>query len=217
MKINLGGFILLVALSSAAMMLGYTKYAPQPPRAPVTPAVRPSDHDESDTPRSRSREELKRPERPSVDVEARPDAKPEVSRQVTVYAVRAAGEDLKLVPIREKVAEATPLAALKALAAYDGPDESVLPKGTKVLGVKVGESGLAEANFSHELVDNFPGGSATEGRVLGAIVNTLTQFRSVDRVVIKVDGKPVDSIGGHIELDEPLTRAMALESGGGEM
>jgi spore germination protein GerM len=159
--------------------------------------------------------EVKRPDRPEVDGDTRPNLKNEAAGEVTVFVSRAKGEEFSLVPVRQKVAEATPMAALKALTAYDGPDESPLPKGTKVLGLRVGTSGLAVADFSHEIVDNFPGGSATEGRLLASIVDTLTQFRTINRVVITVEGKPVDSIGGHIDLETPLTRAL-LTSGGEE-
>jgi spore germination protein GerM len=217
MKTKLGGFVLLVALSSAVMMLGYTQYSPKPQRAARTEAspVVQVDREESPAPRRRTPVEVKRPDRPEVDTEARPSVKTEAASDVTLFVARVKGEDMQLVPVRQKVAEATPLAALKALAAYDGPEESVLPKGTKVLGLRVGNSGLAVADFSHEIVDNFPGGSRTEGLLLASIVDTLTQFRTISRVVITVGGKPVDSIGGHIDLEEPLTRAM-LVSGGEE-
>jgi spore germination protein GerM len=216
MKIKLGGFVLLVALSSAVMMLGYTKYAPQPKpvRTEPKPVVR---ADRGDAPASRQRTPVEpdRPERPGVNTDTRPAVRTEAAGDVTIFVARAKGEEMQLVPVRQKVSEATPLAALKALAAYDGPDESVLPKGTKVLGLRVGNSGLAVADFSHEIVDNFPGGSRTEGLLLASIVDTLTQFRSINRVVITVGGKPVDSIGGHIDLEAPLTRAI-LAAGGEE-
>lgn len=212
MKSKFGGLILLAALSSAAMMLGYTQYAPKPTQVRVEPTpVQSTERKEAAESRRRDRDELKRPER--HDVEARPSVKPEVAQEVTLYVSHVSGEEFKLMPVRQKVAEATPLAALKALASYDGPEDPVLPKGTKVLGVKVEDSGLATADFSHEIVDNFPGGSGTEQRLLASIVNTLTQFRSVRRVSITVDGKPVESIGGHIELDEPLTRDLVASQG----
>ena len=211
MKTKLGGLIVLVALSSAVIMLGTTKYAPppQPEPAVTAPAAR-QDREDSPTPK-RERVEVKPAERPDAGVEARPEARPQAANGVTLYVPKAMGNDLQLVPVRQILGnEPTPLAALKALAAYDGPEEPALPKGTKVLGVRLGTSGLAVADFSRELVDNFPGGSQTEQLLLASIVNTLTQFRSVRRVVITVEGKSVDSIGGHIDLEEPLTRDMSL-------
>lgn len=210
MKITLGGLIVLVALSSAVFMLGTTKYAPQPRTNPIEPATRKAP-EEFAAPR-REQAEVKRPKRPSAaDIQVQPGVKPAVTNEVTLYVPRATGDDIRLFPVRQKLGEeATPLAALKALATYSGPEDSILPEGTKVLGLRVGATGLAIADFSREIVDNFPGGSRTEQLLLASIVDTLTQFRTVSRVVITVEGKSVDSIGGHIDLEEPLTRDMSL-------
>ena len=43
-----------------------------------------------------------------------------------------------------------------------------------------------------------------------AIVNTLTEFPEIKRVQILVEGKPVTSISGHMDLTEPLTRNETL-------
>ncbi|MBW3625025.1 MAG: GerMN domain-containing protein [Armatimonadetes bacterium] len=217
MKFKLGGIIVMVALSSAVLMLGYTQYVPPAkspkPRAAVSPAL-PQERENASLPGKQSREGVKLPARPDGAVGIPPGAKPEASREVMLFVTRAKGDQLQLVPVRQRVGEATPLAALKALADYRGPEDSALPKGTKVLGLRVGNTGLAVADFSHEIVDNFPGGSRTEQLLLASIVNTLTQFRSVSRVAITVDGKPVESIGGHIDLEEPLTKEMGLVAPG---
>jgi len=202
MKSKLGALLVLVALSSAVMMLGYQKYLPsRAAREPVVaiPEIKVEPR-EPIAPRSHR----------SLPGTIPPSDRPEAPSRVTLYVTRPVNNDIRLVPIHEPVAEATPFAALKALAAYgsEGTVDRALPKGTQVLGVTVGGDGTATADFSHEIVDNFPGGSHTEQIMLASIVDTLTQFPSIKRVMITVDGKPVDSIGGHIELDEPLERDM---------
>ena len=136
-------------------------------------------------------------------------------KQRTLYVARVNRENVRLVPVREEKANPTPLGALKALASFkgEGDKKSTLPKGTRILGVKVEPSGTAVVNFSREIVENFTGGSESEMILLGSIVNTLAQFPSIQRVAVRVEGRPVDSIGGHIELTEPLEKElMALDT-----
>ena len=90
--------------------------------------------------------------------------------------------------------------ALNALAAR--PD-SPLPTGTKLLSLRIAD-GLATANFSHELRDNFTGGDSGETRTVNAILSTLGRFPTISRVQLLVQGKPVDSLGGLLELSDPL-------------
>ena len=209
MQSKLGALVVLLALSSVVMMLGYQKYAPQQiAQRTETPA--PAVRVEPQT-------ALEKPERarPKAVPNAQPGAKPEAGATLTLYVPRAGKEDLFLAPVQRKSEQATPLAALKALAAFDGESagERPLPKGTKVLGLAVAPDGVATADFSQEIIDNFPGGSRTEQVMLGSIVNTLTGFPNIKKVAVTVDGKPVDSIGGHVELSEPLERDTGLIQG----
>jgi spore germination protein GerM len=43
-----------------------------------------------------------------------------------------------------------------------------------------------------------------------SIVNTLTEFACVKRVRLLVEGKPIQSIAGHIDIDEPLVRNLSI-------
>ena len=103
-------------------------------------------------------------------------------------------------PIAVLPAPAPAQDALNALAAR--PD-SPLPSGTKLLSVRI-VSGLATADFSRELRDNFTGGDSGETRTVNAILSTLGRFPTVSRVQLLVEGKPVDSLGGLLSLSDPL-------------
>jgi len=52
-----------------------------------------------------------------------------------------------------------------------------------------------------------------------SIVNTLTQFGTIQEVQLRVDGKIVETIAGHVSVDAPLVRddeiisAMGLPEG----
>ena len=82
---------------------------------------------------------------------------------------------------------------------------NIIPKGTKLYGLEV-KNKIAYVNFSKEFVKNFNGGSTGEIFLVGSIVNTLTEFPQVTSVVFMVDGKPIDTIAGHMDLTEPVKR-----------
>ena len=96
-----------------------------------------------------------------------------------------------------------PAPAQEALNALAVRTDSPLPAGTKLISIKIA-GGLATANFSRELRDNFTGGDSGEAHTVNAILQTLGQFPTVSRVQIFIEGKSVDSIGGLLSLSEPL-------------
>ncbi len=96
-----------------------------------------------------------------------------------------------------------PAPAQEALTALAVQPDSPLPSGTKLLSIRIAD-GLATANFSHELRDNFTGGDSGETHTVNAILRTLGQFPTISRVQILVEGKPVDSLGGLLSLSDPL-------------
>ena len=101
--------------------------------------------------------------------------------------------------------------ALETMA--NGPRSSdlvaVIPKATKVKSVVVRDR-MAIVDFSSELVKRGFGGSATEILAVAAIVNTLTEFPEVERVQILVEGKKVDTLFGHIDVYDPLSRSPGI-------
>ncbi len=100
-------------------------------------------------------------------------------------------------------------AAQKVIGALiAGPKDSSLfptiPSGTKLLKVEVDGKGLAAVDFSAELKDNHPGGSSGETMTVYSIVNSLAELEGIDRVQILVEGQVIETLAGHISLDEPL-------------
>jgi hypothetical protein len=49
-------------------------------------------------------------------------------------------------------------------------------------------------------------GSSGEAMAIDALKQTLFQFDEVKRIVILEDGKPAESLMGHVDITEPLTR-----------
>jgi hypothetical protein len=136
------------------------------------------------------------------------------------------GGDPALVPVLRTVPQssATARAAMKALLAGPSakeraaapPIESLIPAGTKLLGVEISR-GLASVDLSKEFASLSPDSAWDDGAFelrgrLAQVVYTLTQLPTVDRVNFKLDGKPVKVFSSEkIALDKPVTRATYRE------
>ena len=142
--------------------------------------------------------------------------KPEPPKQIsfTIYRAAVDGSD-KLIPEKFTMTDngkSLPENALLALvgAKPQGTQfEDVIPKGTRVLSFSITPEGTALANFSKEIVKNGQG-SYNEVMMTGAIVNTLTEFPEVKQVQILVEGKKVITLGGHLDVEDPLKRNESL-------
>lgn len=82
---------------------------------------------------------------------------------------------------------------------------SEIPKGTKLLGVKIA-GGIATVDLSKRFESG--GGTFTMTLRIAQVVNTLTQFPGVNKVAFLIGGKRVASIGGEgIMVSPPVGRA----------
>ncbi len=83
---------------------------------------------------------------------------------------------------------------------------SALPDRTEILGAFLDGGGRAAVlEFSAELVVRHPGGSAAEAATLTSILRTVAlNFPDVQTCRILVDGDQVETLGGHLALDEPF-------------
>lgn len=86
--------------------------------------------------------------------------------------------------------------------------KTAIPAGTKLLGLKIA-NGLATVDLSGDFESG--GGTLSMSMRIAQVVATLTQFPSVDRVAFKLDGKPVDSIGGEGMIVAPSTTLRSYE------
>ena len=132
--------------------------------------------------------------------------------QVNVYYPRNDGTGLIAVSRKvntEKDDKYT--AAMKSLltGTKEKGQTNVIPKKAKLRSVTV-KDGVATVDFSKELEQNFSGGSTGEEMLIGSIVNTLTDFSEVEKVQILIEGASVETLSGHMDLSEPLTRMTEL-------
>ena len=132
--------------------------------------------------------------------------------QVNVYYPRNDGTGLIAVSRKvntEKDDKYT--AAMKSLltGTKEKGQTNVIPKKAKLRSVTV-KDGVATVDFSKELEQNFSGGSTGEEMLIGSIVNTLTDFPEVQKVQIPIEGASVETLSGHMDPSEPLTRMTEL-------
>lgn len=128
-------------------------------------------------------------------------------REVVLYFAASDGQSLqqetRSIPKTEGVARAT----ISEL--INGPQNETLlptiPNSTMLESIKIDE-GLCTVDFSSELVDHHPGGLLNEELTVYSIVNTLTQFSTIDEVKILVDGQEIDTIAGHVDVSATMSR-----------
>ncbi len=112
-------------------------------------------------------------------------------------------------PQGELTYESKPVAIQNPSAAYMEVFETliresgVFPKGVRLLSATL-QDGTLQLNFSQELTQNFEGGSDEEAALVNAVASTAGSFPNVQRVEIRVEGKPIESLGGHIDLSQAL-------------
>lgn len=141
---------------------------------------------------------------------------PRPSRRVTIYLPEYVHNDVYLTPVtRTTKAKGDILdAAMEALisASAKGGAEGLIPPGTRLLSSITVNNGIATVNFSKEFVDNFSGGSDSEALTLNSIAHTLVYYKDkgVRKVQILVEGKTVETLGGHFELTDPITADSTL-------
>jgi hypothetical protein len=97
------------------------------------------------------------------------------------------------------------LETVKALVAGPVGDlVPILPAQTRVLGI-IEQNGVASVDFSRDLVAGHPGGSVSELFTLYGLADTLAEnFPYIRQVRILVEGQPVESIKGHVDLRRPI-------------
>jgi spore germination protein GerM len=80
-----------------------------------------------------------------------------------------------------------------------------LPPRTKLLTLQINDAGVAKVNFNPTLSKDHPGGSSAEMMTVYSIVNSLAlNFPKIKRVQILIDGKPIETITGHLSLRQPV-------------
>ncbi|NLM38660.1 MAG: GerMN domain-containing protein [Firmicutes bacterium] len=95
------------------------------------------------------------------------------------------------------------LAQLLVAGPADDDLLAILPPQTVIRDVYRRDD-VAYVDFSRHLVTNHPGGTSGELVTIYGIVNTFASLPGIERVQIMVEGRPVESLAGHVYTGEPL-------------
>jgi spore germination protein GerM len=117
------------------------------------------------------------------------------------YLVGEKREILKKNEVKEEAKETI----LELIKGPKGKLIPTLPPRTKLLTLQINDEGLAKVNFNPALSKDHPGGSSAEMMTVYSIANSLAlNFPQIKRVQILIDGKPIETIAGHLSLRQPV-------------
>lgn len=152
----------------------------------------------------------------SVPVPPAPAAPSEAQRQREVILYFAESQPPFLSPELGRVAEFSTeeqgiFAVVRALAAGSQQQRfAVLPAQAVLLNVEIVD-GVARLDFNQALLTFHPGGSSSELLTVRALINTLAaNFPQIRELVLLVDGKPLETLRGHIDLRRPVVADFSL-------
>lgn len=138
------------------------------------------------------------------------DVQPSAAREVLLYFASADAQFLLAEPRQLTGCESDEDCMRETVQALiDGPAAPgemvpILPSRTALLGLTVVDS-LAQLDFSSELVDAHPGGTQSELLTIYGLTDTLTvNFPHLRQVRILVEGVPVATLKGHVDLRQPI-------------
>lgn len=139
------------------------------------------------------------------------------TQEVTLYFTRP--DALGLAPETRAIFETTELldrikqvvGALIAGPASDSPLLPVLPAGTPLRGLFLGDDGTLYLDLGQRLVRNLFPGTRSELLAVTSLANTLSaNFAEVRRVQILVEGEQVHTLTGHLDLTAPVAPDLSL-------
>jgi germination protein M len=132
--------------------------------------------------------------------------------KVTLYFKDSEGR--YLLPKTREVPKVTGIAraALEALCAgeTEGDCSPVLPPGSEVLDLNIKPDGICVVDLNLAATKISENDPRAEALAVYAIVNTLTEFPTVQSVQILVEGQNRKTFAEHIPVDTPLLRNLSF-------
>jgi spore germination protein GerM len=140
---------------------------------------------------------------------------PATQRKITATLYFIAEDGMSLVPLQrevpygEAVVDQARHIAEAQLGAAPAPLASAIPDGTTLRAIYLSERGDLFVDLSPEVTTNHTGGALDELFTVYALVNALTvNLPAIQRVQLLIDGKETDTLAGHVDLRNPLSRNM---------
>jgi hypothetical protein len=155
-------------------------------------------------------------EKPLVDEPA--EGLPHADSFFTIRVYYPSGNRLQLEERRHPrnnanltIAEATVEEYLKGPAGATVPS---IPRNVRLLGVYRGADRILYVNFSDEIRRNFQGDALAEYLLLKGLYESLiSNVEDIQDVKVLIEGKEVETLGGHLYLFYPLKDIISPEFG----
>jgi spore germination protein GerM len=152
------------------------------------------------------------PASPTPPLAVVPEPRP--AREVLLYFGAADGShlatearDIDFCPSEDECLRATVQALLSG---PQGELVAILPPQAVLRGIRVDQA-VATVDFSRTLIGGHPGGSVSELFTVYGLTNTLVvNFPHIRQVRLLVEGQPLETLKGHVDLREPLTADFSL-------
>jgi spore germination protein GerM len=130
--------------------------------------------------------------------------------KVQLYFARQEGNGLAVE--EREIAKVPGIARATLEELLKGPRDknlkAALPAQTHLLDINIRPDGSCIVDFTSHIQG--VSGSKAEALAVYSVVNTLSQFSTVNNVSFMVQGQKVDSIGGYISTVEPVTADYGL-------
>lgn len=159
-----------------------------------------------------------RGEAPSTSTATAPGAAApaDPQRRITATLFYVSDDGMALVPAQREVPFAEPVVeqarqvVLAQIARPEPPLVSAIPPDTTLRAIYLSERGDLFVDLTSQLSTRHPGGSLDELFTVYTIVNAVTvTLPAVTRVQILLDGREADTLAGHVDLRNPLSKNLS--------
>jgi hypothetical protein len=157
---------------------------------------------------------FREPVAPPVTTAAPTD--PAAQRKITATLFFISEDGMSLVPVQREVEFAEPVVEQARhiveaqITAPAPPLGTAVPPETKLRAIYLSDRGDLFVDLTGEVTARHTGGALDELFTVYAIVNSLTvTLPAISRVQILIDGKEVDTLAGHVDLRNPLSKNLA--------
>ncbi len=140
---------------------------------------------------------------------------PASQRKITATLYFISEDGMSLIPVQreipygEAVVDQARHIAEAQLGNAPPPLASPMPSGTTLRAIYLSGRGDLFLDLSPEVTTNHTGGALDELFTVYALVNALTvNLPAIQRVQLLIDGKETDTLAGHVDLRNPLSRNM---------
>ena len=138
-----------------------------------------------------------------------PDLGTEARETVTLYFLSEdkpnLSQEKREIPVFDSVSLKARRIVNELLAGSEKGLICPFPEKTQLREFYLSEDGTAFVDFSGEVRNDHPFGSSADIATVYSLVNTLTfNIKEIKQVVILVDGRESQTLGGHIDLTKPF-------------